>query len=192
MSRTPILLLTAAFMAIACAVPVGAAAAVKSPQEIVQTMVNQLSKDISGHEAELRRDPERMTQIIDSVVLPNFDVGFASLLVLGPQASKATPAQRVAFERAFRNALTRSFAKGLIDFAQVNVKVLPSHASPDQRRVLVRTQVLEDKGQMVAVDYAFHNDVAHQWKIYDVIIEGISYITLYRSQVNSQIDKDGI
>ncbi|MGH8148131.1 MAG: ABC transporter substrate-binding protein, partial [Rhodanobacteraceae bacterium] len=41
-------------------------------------------------------------------------------------------------------------------------------------------------------DYAFHNDVAHQWKIYDVIIEGISYITLYRSQVNSQIDKDGI
>ncbi|TAM93523.1 MAG: ABC transporter substrate-binding protein [Rhodanobacteraceae bacterium] len=181
-----------ALVGLAGTAPLHAAPGAETPTEIVQAMVDQLSHQVDGHQAELGKHPERMTQIIDQVVLPNFDLPFASLLVLGPYATQTTPAQRVAFNHAFYNALARGFAKGLIDFTQVRVKVLPSQTDPGQRRALVRTQVLQSEGQTVAVDYSFHRSSAGNWKIYDVIIEGISYITLYRSQVNADIQKNGI
>ncbi|TAM99760.1 MAG: ABC transporter substrate-binding protein [Rhodanobacteraceae bacterium] len=169
-----------------------ASAAAQTPTQVVQGMVDQLSHAVDGHQTELKQHPEQMTNIIDRVVLPNFDLPFAALLVLGQYATKTTPAQRVAFDHAFYSALARGFAKGLIDFTQVHVTVLPSQLSPSQQRVLVRTQVLQRSGDTVAVDYAFHKSSSGGWKIYDVIIEGISYITLYRSQVDSDIQKNGI
>lgn len=190
--RTVCSVLLLALAGLAGPAPARAAAAADTPTAIVQAMVDQLSHQVDGHEAELGKHPERMTQIIDQVVLPNFDLPFASLLVLGPYATQTTPAQRVAFNQAFYKALARGFAKGLIDFSQVRVKVLPAPTAPGQRRVLVRTQVLQKNGDTVAVDYAFHQGSAGHWKIYDVIIEGISYISLYRSQVNADIQKNGI
>lgn len=184
--------LAVALVGLAGTAPLHAAPGTETPTEIVQAMVDQLSHQVDGHQAELGKHPERMTQIIDQVVLPNFDLPFASLLVLGPYATQTTPAQRVAFNRAFNQALARGFAKGLIDFTQVRVKVLPAQADSGQRRALVRTQVLQSDGDTVAVDYAFHQGSAGQWKIYDVIIQGISYISLYRSQVNADIQKNGI
>lgn len=172
--------------------PLRAAPAAETPTQIVQGMVDQLTREVDGHQAELAKHPDQMTTIIDHVVLPNFDLPFASLLVLGQYAIKTPPAKRIEFNKAFYNALARSFAKGLIDFEQVKVTVLPAKPEPEQRRVLVRTQVLQNDGSTVAVDYAFHKDNAGDWKIYDVVIEGISYITLYRSQVDADIQKNGI
>ncbi|TAL89412.1 MAG: ABC transporter substrate-binding protein [Rhodanobacter sp.] len=186
------LLLAAALLDTTCLGSVQAATAEETPQEIVQAMVDQLSHAVIGHQAELHGHPEQLTKIIDNVVLPNFDLPFTSLLVLGQYASATSPAQRVAFNHAFDDALARGFAKGLIDFTQVRVTVLPSEVARDQRRTLVRTQVLQSNGQTVAVDYAFRRGSSGQWKIYDVIIEGISYITLYRSQVVSQFQQGGI
>lgn len=195
MARIANVLMIAMFLAAPLAVRANAAAtatAGETPEAVVQGMVTKLGADITGHKAALHGNPDRMDHVIDQVVLPNFDVGFASLLVLGSHAFSASPADRAAFQAAFRTALTHSFAKGLIDFDQVNVKVLPAQAAPSAERALVRTQVLQKGGSTVAVDYAFHRTSAGSWKIYDVIIEGISYITLYRSQVNSQIDKEGL
>ncbi|HEX5488432.1 MAG TPA: ABC transporter substrate-binding protein [Rhodanobacteraceae bacterium] len=185
-------LLVAVILGLANTTPVRAAPTTKTPTEIVQAMVDQLSHEVDGHQAELRQHPDQMSGIIDRVVLPNFDLPFASLLVLGQYATQTTPAQRVEFNHAFDSALARGFAKGLIDFTQVRVTVLPSQVAANQRRALVRTQVLQSDGGTVAVNYAFRVSNSGHWKIYDVIIEGISYITLYRSQVASDIQKNGI
>jgi phospholipid transport system substrate-binding protein len=44
----------------------------------------------------------------------------------------------------------------------------------------------------VSIDYAFRKSRTGDWKAYDVIIEGISYITNYRNQVDAEIRKVGI
>ncbi|MGH8191209.1 MAG: MlaC/ttg2D family ABC transporter substrate-binding protein [Rhodanobacteraceae bacterium] len=192
MLRISSLLLTAMFLLAAFNAPLRAAPPAETPQQIVENMASQISKAIDGHQAELSRHPEKMTEIVDRIVLPHFDIDYAALLVLGQHAFKATPAQRLAFTKAFTDALTSSYAKGLADYAKVHIKVLPSPAAADQRRVLLRTQVLVNGGGTVRVDLAFHKTSAGEWKAYDVIIEGISYITLYRNQVNSEIQKVGI
>jgi phospholipid transport system substrate-binding protein len=72
------------------------------------------------------------------------------------------------------------------------VKVLPSSGDSNDKRTVVRTQVLLDDGKTVAVDYAFRKSRTGDWKAYDVIIEGISYVTNYRNQVDAEIRKGGI
>ena len=191
MLKRSLLLLMAMLFGAACAVP-ALAAAEQTPQQIVQSIADQLGTAIQGHQAELQQHPEEVIKIIDGIVLPHFDMDYASLLVLGRHARDATPAQRVAFARAFYNALTRRYAEGLVAYTRGSVKVLPAQGPLDQRRTIVRTQVLLTSGKNLSVDYAFRKTASGEWKAYDVIIEGISYITNYRNQVDAEIQKEGI
>jgi phospholipid transport system substrate-binding protein len=191
MLKRSILLLVSACACLLAGAPAFAAAA-QTPQQIVQSIADQLGKAIQGHQTELRQNPERMVKIIDGIVLPHFDTDYASLLVLGKHARQATPAQRVAFAKAFYDALTRRYADGLIAYTRGSVKVLPAQGPLDQRRTVVRTTVLLASGKNLSVDYAFRKTAAGDWEAYDVIIEGISYITNYRNQVDAEIQKEGI
>jgi len=169
-----------------------AATSSQDPQQIVQTISDQLSSAIEGHRAELKNDQEKLIAIIDDVFLPHFDIDYASILVLGQHARDATPAQRERFAKAFYNSITHRYAQGLLDYTRGRVKVLPSNGDTNDKRTVVRTQVLLDDGKTVSVDYAFRKSRTGDWKAYDVIIEGISYVTNYRNQVDAEIRKSGI
>ncbi|HEY2622867.1 MAG TPA: ABC transporter substrate-binding protein [Dyella sp.] len=167
-------------------------AAQQTPAQVVQIITDQLSKAIEGHQQELKNNHEKLIGVIDGVFLPHFDIDYASILVLGQHAREATPDQRSRFAKAFYNSITHRYAEGLLDYTRGRVKVLPSSGDVNDKRTIVRTQVVLDDGKIVAVDYAFRKDREGNWKAYDVIIEGISYITNYRNQVDAEIRKVGI
>jgi len=130
--------------------------------------------------------------VIDDTFLPHFDIDYASILVLGQNASKASPEQRQRFAKAFYNSITHRYAEGLLNYTRGRVKVLPFSGDLNNKRTIVRTQVMLDDGKSVSVDYAFRKSASGDWKAYDVIIEGISYITNYRNQVDAEIKKEGL
>ena len=167
-------------------------AAQQTPEQIVQSIADQLATAIDGHRDELRQHKEKLIGIIDEVFLPHFDIDYASILVLGQHAREATPAQRERFAKAFYNSITHRYAEGLLDYTRGRVKVLPFNGELNDRRSVVRTQVVLDDGKLVAIDYAFRKTRTGDWKAYDVIIEGISYVTNYRNQVDAEIRKVGI
>jgi phospholipid transport system substrate-binding protein len=169
-----------------------AAAQGQTPEQVVQQIADQLGSAIDGHQAELQKDHEKLIAVIDDVFLPHFDIDYASILVLGQHAREATPEQRERFAKAFYNSITHRYAEGLLNYTRGRVKVLPFSGDLDNKRTVVRTQVVLDDGKTVAVDYAFRKSKAGDWKAYDVIIEGISYVTNYRNQVDAEIRKDGI
>lgn len=164
----------------------------QSPQGIVTTISDDLAKAIEGHQAELKSDKEKLIAVIDDVFLPHFDIDYASILVLGQNASKASPEQRERFAKAFYNSITHRYAEGLLNYTRGRVKVLPFSGDLNNKRTVVRTQVMLDDGKSVSVDYAFRKSKTGDWKAYDVIIEGISYITNYRNQVDAEIKKEGL
>jgi phospholipid transport system substrate-binding protein len=168
------------------------ATAGQTPVQVVQSISDQLGKAIEGHQQELKNNHEKLIGVIDSVFLPNFDIDYASILVLGQHAREATPEQRARFAKAFYNSITHRYAEGLLDYTRGRVKVLPFSGDLNDKRTIVRSQVMLDDGKTVAVDYAFRKDRDGNWKAYDVIIEGISYITNYRNQVDAEIRKVGI
>jgi phospholipid transport system substrate-binding protein len=178
-----------AFAQSAAAAP---ATAQQAPVAVVQTIADQLATAIEGHRDELKKNQEKLISVIDEVFLPHFDIDYASILVLGQHAREATPAQRERFARAFYNSITHRYAEGLLNYTRGRVKVLPFNGDLNDKRTVVRTQVVLDDGKLVSVDYAFRKGRNGDWKAYDVIIEGISYVTNYRNQVDAEIRKVGI
>jgi phospholipid transport system substrate-binding protein len=169
-----------------------AASATQTPEQIIQSIADQLAAAIDGHRDELKQNQDKLISIIDEVLLPHFDIDYASILVLGQHAREATPAQRERFAKAFYNSITHRYAEGLLDYTRGRVKVLPFAGDLNDKRTVVRTQVVMDDGKLVSIDYAFRKTHSGDWKAYDVIIEGISYVTNYRNQVDAEIRKNGI
>ena len=162
------------------------------PDQVVQGIADDLGKAIEGHQEELRADRDRLIEMIDGILLPHFDIDYASILVLGQHAREATPAQRSRFARAFYNSIAHRYAEGLLNYTRGRVRVIPSKGELSEKRSIVRTEVVLDDGKLLAVDYAFRRTKAGEWKAYDVIIEGISYITNYRNQVSAEVRKSGL
>lgn len=163
-----------------------------TPEQVVKGIVDDLANAIDGHREELKHDKGKLIKIIDGVFLPHFDIDYASILVLGRHAREATPRQRERFAKAFYDSITQRYAEGLLNYTKGSVKVLPFQGALNPRRTMVRTQVMLDDGKTIAVDYAFHKTQDGTWKAYDVVIEGISYITNYRAQVDAEVRKLGI
>jgi phospholipid transport system substrate-binding protein len=163
-----------------------------SPNQVVQALVDDLAKTMEARRAELSKDRESLLKVIDGIVLPHFDIDYASILVLGQNARTATPEQRARFAKAMYNSITHRYAEGLLKYTEGRVRVLPFQGELNDKRTLVRTQVVLDDGKVVPVDYAFRKTSAGDWKAYDVIIEGISYVTNYRNQVAAEIAKSNL
>lgn len=157
------------------------------PVEVVQKIADDLAGTIGARREELRNDRDKLIREIDGILLPHFDIDYASLLVLGQSARSASAEQRSRFARAFYNSIAHRYAEGLLNYTRGNVRVLPFNSELNDKRTIVRTQVILDDGKTVAVDYAFRKASDGDWKAYDVIIEGISYITNYRNQVAAEI-----
>lgn len=169
-----------------------ATAAEQTPDQIAQAIIDELGKAIEGHRDELKSDRGKLIDVIDDVFLPHFDLDYAAILVLGQNAKTATPDQRSRFAKALYNSLTHKYAEGLLNFSRGAVKVLPSRGDLNSKRTIARTQITLDDGKLASVDFAFRKTNTGDWKAYDVIIEGISYVTNYRNQVAAEIQKDGI
>jgi len=162
------------------------------PNQVVQNLVDDLAKTMETRRDELSKNREALLKTIDGIVLPHFDIDYASLLVLGQNARTATVEQRARFAKAMYNSITHRYAEGLLKYTEGRVRVLPFQGELNDKRTLVRTQVVLDDGKVVPVDYAFRKTSAGDWKAYDVIIEGISYVTNYRNQVAAEIAKSNI
>lgn len=160
-----------------------------TPDQVVQGIADDLGDAIEGHKEELQGDRDKLIEVIDGILLPHFDIDYASILVLGRNARDATPAQRARFAKAFYNSIAHRYAEGLLNYTRGRVKVLPFKGETNDRKTIVRTQVVLDDGKLLPVDYAFRKTKQGEWKAYDVIIEGISYITNYRNQVAAEIAK---
>lgn len=179
------------FLVLAVTLPVAAKAS-SEPNAVVQGIADDLAKALEGRKEELRNDRDKLITLIDDVVLPHFDIDYASILVLGQNARSATPEQRARFARAFYNSISHRYAEGLLNYTRGRVNVLPFKGELNNKRSLVRTEVILDDGKRVPVDYVFRKTKEGDWKAYDVIIEGISYVTNYRNQVNAEIAKSSL
>ncbi|WP_233843550.1 ABC transporter substrate-binding protein [Dyella sp. 2HG41-7] len=163
-----------------------------TPQAVVEDITNKLDTQIADHKAQLQNNKPKLVAEINEIFLPHFDTDWASILVLGMHARDATPEQRSRFAKAFYTSLTNRYAEGLLSYTKGTVKVLPFAGELNPKYTVVKTQVTTDDKKQIAVNYVFHQAADGQWKAYDVIIEGISYITNYRNQVDAEIKKEGL
>lgn len=164
----------------------------QDPEAFVQSRAQALLSRLNGQREAIRENAEIANQIVREELLPSIDVEYISKLVLGPHWRNASEAQRQKFMQAFTDFLIRSYASGLAEFTEDRMKVLPLRGEADPRRTIVQTEVYRDTGQPVPVAYTLRWTDNGGWKLYDVIIEGISYVRNYRTDFNTHVQQKGL
>lgn len=156
------------------------------PNDVIESAVAFLSERMDGQEEALAADRQAMYALIDEVLLPRFDRKFAAQIVLAKNWRSATEEQRSRFIAAFYQALLRKYADGLLEFDQDKVSVLPFRGDAASKRAKVRTTVKLDDGSSVSVDYELVRRDSG-WMIFNVVIEGVSYVRNFRAELDSEI-----
>ena len=162
-----------------------------SPYELVKSAASTLLQDLDKHREQYRHDPAKLRMLVDQVLLPHFDTELAARAVLGRNWNKATPEQRQHFIQAFYNSLLNNYGTALLDFTANSMQVLPFRGEPRSAYAVVDTRVRRSNGSLVAVNYQLHND-GQQWKVWDVVVEGISYDKSFQQDFSEQIQRQGI
>jgi phospholipid transport system substrate-binding protein len=163
----------------------------QTPQEVIESAVQLLAEKLDGRQEELAADRQTLYALIDEVLLPRFDRKFAAQVVLAKHWRSASASQRSRFIEAFYQALLRRYADGLLEFDQDKVSVLPFRGDLAKPRTKVRSTVQLDDGSKVAVDYELVKRESG-WLLFNVVIEGISYVRNYRAELDSEIRKSSV
>lgn len=166
-------------------------AAEMSPVEVVRATTHQTLDAIASQRTELDKNPEKIYQLVEDILLPAFDFDYTTRLVLGRYWRSATPEQQKQFRDAFYKFLVHTYANGLLKYDDEKVEIEPLRGEPNPRYTLVQTHIFLEDGTAVPVDYALHLTDAG-WKVFDVTIEGISYVTNYRNDFGAQIEQKGL
>jgi phospholipid transport system substrate-binding protein len=163
----------------------------QDPAALVQTAAEAILKDLDANREAYKKDPDKVRQLVDTHLLPHFDVQYAARMVLGKHWKDATPDQRDRFIKAFYQSMLANYGNALADFTAGKMKVLPSKTEADAERATVRTEIRRSNGQPVPVNYSMHK-TPEGWKAWDVTIEGISYAKSFRDDFGSEIDQKGL
>ncbi len=168
-----------------------AAHAQQSPNDVIQEAADLLDKALEGRKEELAANRAKLYEVINEILLPRFDRTYAAQLVLGPHWKTASKTQRQQFIDAFYQSLLHKYADGVLDYDQSRVEILPSRGDQTKPRAIVRTMVRLDDGTKVPVDYNLVKRDAG-WLLFDVTIEGISYVRNFRVEMNAEIQQSSL
>lgn len=158
----------------------------QGPVAMVRDASQQVLAALNKNASKLKNDPALAEKLVKKDLLPYFDFGFTSQLVLGRAWRTATPEQRKAFQAAFLHYLTATYAKGIQGFNGAKVQVLPFRGDTSRQFVTVQTKVTAENHEPVSVDYVLHK-TSQGWKAFDIKIAGVSYVQTYRNEFQSEI-----
>jgi phospholipid transport system substrate-binding protein len=161
------------------------------PQELMEKVSQDVLRELDANRAAYRQDPAKVRVLVDKFLLPNFDVEFAARRVLGKHWTTATPEQRKRFIDAFVGSLMGDYGDAILEFTADRLKILPFRGDPAATSATVRTLVKRSGGTEVPVNYTLRA-TPQGWKVWDVTIEGISYVKNFQNDFGTEINEKGL
>ena len=161
------------------------------PDVLVRTTSEEVLRLVAEDKDLRNGNPAKLVDLIETRVLPQFDMSKMTRLAVGKNWRQATQDQQKQLIREFQALLVRSYSAAYSAYRHVKVDVTPLKAI-DGEDVTVKTKILLPGGAPpVAVDYAM-NVTPDGWKVYNVVVEGVSLVTTYRTEFGVQIEQGGI
>ncbi len=166
-------------------------ATTKSAEEVVIETADSVIARLTVERAEIEAHPEKLYSLINELVIPHFDFVSMSKWVLGRNWREATEAQQQQFVSEFRTLLVRTYAKALLEYSNEAIHYFPVENNPDSNIVVVKTEIHQPGTRPVPINYSMHVS-GGEWKVVDIVVDGISLIATYRGSFASEIRKSGM
>lgn len=164
------------------------AADLTAPELAIEEASNKLK--VKMQEPGFTKDFKQITVFVEEVIYPHMDFDRISALVLGKNWKAASETEKTQFKQEFKILLIRAYSRAFVEFKDWTVQFLPLTKDENPSKVIVNTQVLQGGRKPISIDYRMLES-SGQWKAYDILIEGVSLVTNYRTSFNAEIEKTG-
>ncbi|MBS0199585.1 MAG: ABC transporter substrate-binding protein [Proteobacteria bacterium] len=162
------------------------------PSQMVLSNSQRIISTLEKRRAEFTKNRAALRTYVNTEFNQMFDRDYAAKLVLGRHARGAAPADVSAFSTALGDNLMQRYGSSLLDF---NTKLTPRVKSeaplPNNLGVRVNSELVRGGGDPVPVTYFMHQ-VGGQWKVFDVQVEGVSFVQTFRNQFDAPLSQKGI
>lgn len=133
----------------------------------------------------------KLVAVIEAKVLPHFNFTAMTALAMGQNWTKASAEQRKELTGEFRTLLVRTYASALAAYSEQKFDFRPLRAKATDTDVTVNVRVLQPGAQPVTLDYSMEK-TANGWKVYDVIVGGVSLVVNYRTEFANTVRASGL
>ena len=165
------------------------AAELAAPQQPIAAASDQLQKRMQ--DKNFVKDFAQVTQFVNETIYPHTDFDKISALVLGKLWKTATSDEKERFKHEFQILLIRTYSRAFIEFKEWSVHYLPLEMEDGATKVVVKTEVLQPGIKPIGVDYRMELTDDGKWKAYDIMIEGVSLVTNYRTTFSNEVETNG-
>ncbi|MEQ1485933.1 ABC transporter substrate-binding protein [Methyloglobulus sp.] len=158
------------------------------PQQAIQEASDKLQQKLQ--DKAFSQNFAQVAQFVDQAINPHTDFDKISELVLGKLWNSASSDEQTRFKREFQTLLVRTYSRAFVEFKDWTVRFLPLEMASGSNKVVVKTEVLQPGLQPISVNYRML--LANGgWKAYDIMIEGVSLVTNYRSTFSNEVKTKG-
>lgn len=162
-----------------------------APDVLVRTVTEDVLAAVRQDRDIQNGNTQKTIALIQTKVLPYFNFQRMTALAVGRDWRQATPQQKEQLARQFQDLLVRTYSNALNSYRDQTVRYRPFKMNPGDTDVLVRTEVLQPGGRPIQLDYSLEK-ADKGWKVYDVVVAGVSLVTNYRENFAQEIRAGGI
>ena len=159
-------------------------ALIKKVTEDVLTIVRQ-DKDIQSG------NTKKAIELVEAKVLPSFNFQHMTALAMGKDWNKATPEQKTQLTEEFKTLLVRTYSNALTGYKDQTVRYKPTKMQGGDTDVVVKTEIVQSGSKPIQLDYSMEKQ-ADGWKVYDVIVAGVSLVMNYRGTFAQEVSANKI
>ncbi|EJL02686.1 toluene tolerance protein Ttg2D [Pseudomonas fluorescens Q2-87] len=182
--RRSLLVLLAALPLMASAV------AAPSAHDIIQDTTTRLLADLAANKEKYKQDPSAFYDALNGIVGPVVDAdGISKSIMTVKYSRKATPAQMTRFQENFKRSLMQFYGNALLEYNNQGITVSPAK-DESGTRTSVDMQVKGNNGAVYPVSYTLEK-INDEWKVRNVIINGINIGKLFRDQFADAMQRNG-
>ena len=182
--RRGLLVLLAALPLVANAV------AAPSAHDIIQDTTTRLLADLAANKEQYKQDPSAFYDALNGIVGPVVDAdGISKSIMTVKYSRKATPAQMTRFQDNFKRSLMQFYGNALLEYNNQGITVSPAK-DESGTRTSVDMQVKGNNGAIYPVSYTLEK-INDEWKVRNVIINGINIGKLFRDQFADAMQRNG-
>ena len=158
------------------------------PQQVIQGVSEQIQKRLQ--DKSFTQDFAQVTEYVNGVINPHADFNRISVLVLGKLWKTATNEEQERFKHEFQTLLVRTYSRAFVEFNNWTIRYLPLEMESGATKIFVKTEVMQPGQQPVEISYRMLLNNG-EWKVYDILVDGVSLVTNYRSTFSEQIKAKG-
>ncbi|MEI8642397.1 ABC transporter substrate-binding protein [Pseudoalteromonas sp. Hal099] len=159
---------------------------------MLEGVADTLFSDIAKVNAQGDASKADMARIVETRLMPNIDIKFVSFKLLGKHIKGIEREQAVRFIDAVEHYLTGTYAGALMKYTGQQVVFEQDTAKSDSEYATVKTQIIEPNAPVIDLHFKLRQGKDQQWKVYDIVAEGISLLSAKQKEIIQRISDVGL